>query len=235
MGEKGEGNPGASGFPSSQKGEHYFLYKLPERVFFIFGPVQLCLRRGLMIEIRFHGRGGQGAVTSAELLAVAAINEGRYAQAFPSFGPERRGAPVVAYCRIDDHPIKIRASISKPDLVLVLDGSILKIVDVASGLKPDGTLVTNSHQSAEEVRSRLKIEQRVATVNATKIAMEVLGLPITNTTMLGSLIKASGVVDRESMIEPLRKRFGRIAEKNIAAYQRAFEETEMTNAQEDKQ
>jgi pyruvate ferredoxin oxidoreductase gamma subunit len=179
-----------------------------------------------MIEIRFHGRGGQGAVTSAELLAMAAINEGRYAQAFPSFGPERRGAPVVAYCRIDDHPIRVRANIYEPDLVLVLDGSILKIVDVAAGLKPDGILVANTPFSPQELRSRLKISQKVATVNATQIAKEVLGLPITNTTMLGSLIKVSGVIDRESLIEPLRKRFGRIAEKNISAYRQAYEATE---------
>jgi pyruvate ferredoxin oxidoreductase gamma subunit len=180
-----------------------------------------------MIELRFHGRGGQGAVTSAELLAVAAINEGKYAQAFPSFGPERRGAPVIAYCRIDDRPIRIRANIYEPDLVLVLDGSILKIVDVAEGLKADGMLIANTHWPPEEIRSRLGITQRVATVNATKIAMETLGLPITNTTMLGSLIKVSGVVDKESVIEPLRNRFGRIADKNISAYQRAFEETQV--------
>ncbi len=180
-----------------------------------------------MIEIRFHGRGGQGAVTSAELLAQAAIDEGRYAQAFPSFGPERRGAPVIAYCRIDDHPIRVRANVYEPDLVLVLDGSILRIVDVAAGLKPDGILIANSHLSPEELRSKLNIKQKVATVNATKIATETLGLPITNTTMLGSLIKASGVIDKESVIEPLRKRFGRIAEKNISAYKKAFEETEV--------
>jgi pyruvate ferredoxin oxidoreductase gamma subunit len=180
-----------------------------------------------MIEIRFHGRGGQGAVTSAELLAMAAINEGRYAQAFPSFGPERRGAPVVAYCRIDDQPIRVRAIIYEPDVVLVLDGSILNIVDVASGLKPDGILVANTRFSPEELRSNLKISQKVATVNATKIAMEIIGLPITNTTMLGGLVKASGVIERESIIEPLRKRFGRIAEKNVSAFERAFKETEV--------
>ena len=158
---------------------------------------------------------------------MAAISEGRYAQAFPSFGPERRGAPVVAYCRIDDHPIRVRANIYEPDLVLVLDGSILRIVDVAAGLKPDGMLIANTLHSPEEIRSRLRIKQKVATVNANQIAMETLGLPITNTTMLGSLIKASAVIDRESMIEPLRKRFGRIAEKNISAYRKAYEETDV--------
>jgi len=180
-----------------------------------------------MIEIRFHGRGGQGAVTSTELLAMAAINEGRHAQAFPSFGPERRGAPVVAYCRIDDRAITVRSNIDEPDLILVLDGSILNIVDVAAGLKADGVLIVNTPLAPEGIRSKLKIKQKVATVNATRIATEVLGLPITNTTMLGSLIKASRVIDSESLIEPLRKRFGRIADKNISAYRRAYEETEV--------
>jgi pyruvate ferredoxin oxidoreductase gamma subunit len=179
-----------------------------------------------MIEIRFHGRGGQGAVTSAELLAHAAINEGRYAQAFPSFGPERRGAPVVAFCRISDDPIRIRANINEPDLVVVLDYSILRIVDVTSGLKlPHGILVTDSKFPAEKVKADFNIKARLAAVDATGIAMEVLGLAITNTTMLGSLVKASDVIQRESLIEPLHERFGRIAEKNIVAYERAFKET----------
>lgn len=178
-----------------------------------------------MIEIRLHGRGGQGAVTSADLLALAAIKEGKYAQAFPSFGPERRGAPVVAFCRIDDKPIRIRANIYKPDLVLVLDASILRLINVTSGLKEDGILVANTKYSGEEIRKELVIRHSLATVNANKIAMEELGLLITNTTMLGSLLKAREVVNVESLIDPLKKRFGRIAEKNIRAFQRAYEET----------
>jgi pyruvate ferredoxin oxidoreductase gamma subunit len=178
-----------------------------------------------MIEIRFHGRGGQGAVTSAELLAIAAIGEGKFAQAFPSFGPERRGAPVVAFCRINDHPIKIRANIYEPDLIVVLDASLLKIVNVAAGLKPDGILITTSKDSPEKVRKDLKVKNRIAVVDASRIAMEVLGLPITNTTMLGSLVKASGVVKKESFIPPLKERFGRIAEKNISAFERAYQDT----------
>lgn len=178
-----------------------------------------------MIEIRLHGRGGQGAVTSAGLLALAAIKEGKYAQAFPSFGPERRGAPVVAFCRIDDKPIRLRANIYKPDLVLVLDASILRLINVTSGLKEDGILVANTKYSGEEIRKELGIRHSLATVNANKIAMEELGLPITNTTMLGSLLKAREVVNVESLIDPLKKRFGRIAEKNIRAFQRAYEET----------
>ena len=178
-----------------------------------------------MIEIRFHGRGGQGSVTCAELLALAAIGEGKYAQAFPSFGPERRGAPVVAFCRISDQPIKIRANVYEPDIVLVLDSTLLKIVNVAAGVKPDGILVTTSKESPEKVRELLKIKNRLAVVDAIKIAMEILGVPITNTAMLGSLLKASELIKKESFILPLKERFGRIAEKNISAFERAYQET----------
>ena len=178
-----------------------------------------------MIEIRFHGRGGQGAVTSAEMLALAAIGEGKYAQAFPSFGPERRGAPVVAYCRIDDRQIRIRANISEPDLVVVLDASLLKIVNVAAGLKPNGILITNTKEAPTKVKENLKLKNRLAAVDATKIAMEVLGLPITNTTMLGSLIKAWEIVKKDSFLHPLQERFGRIAANNIAAFERAYQDT----------
>jgi len=170
-------------------------------------------------------RGGQGAVTSAELLALAAIGEGKYAQAFPSFGPERRGAPVVAFCRISDEPIRIRANISEPDIVVVLDASLLKIVNVAAGLKPQGVLVTTSKDDAAKVKDDLKLKQRLAVVDATKIAMELLGLPITNTTLLGSLVKAVDVVKKESFVHPLKERFGRIAEKNLSAFERAYQTT----------
>jgi pyruvate ferredoxin oxidoreductase gamma subunit len=178
-----------------------------------------------MIEIRFHGRGGQGSVTSAELLAIAAIGEGKYAQAFPSFGPERRGAPVVAFCRISDQPIRIRANVYEPDIVLVLDSTLLKIVNVAAGMKPNGILVTTSKESPEKVRELLKIKNRLAVVDAIKIAMEILGVPITNTAMLGSLVRASELIKKESFILPLKERFGRIAEKNISAFERAYQET----------
>jgi pyruvate ferredoxin oxidoreductase gamma subunit len=185
----------------------------------------IITQESLMIEIRFHGRGGQGAVSSAELLALAAIEEGKFAQAFPSFGPERRGAPVLAFCRIGSEPIRIRANIYEPDLVVVLDASLLKIVNVAAGLKPDGILVTTSNDLPEKIKEDLKIRNRLGVVDAVKIAREVLGLPITNTTMLGSLVKASGLVKKESFISPLKERFGRIAEKNITAFERAYQET----------
>lgn len=178
-----------------------------------------------MIEIRFHGRGGQGAVTSAELLAVAAINEGKYAQAFPSFGPERRGAPVIAFCRIDDKPIRLRTNIYFPDLAVVLDPSLLRLVKVAAGLKEDGILIVNTKYSGEEIREKLGISHVLATVNATKIAMEEIGVAITNTAMLGSLLSAREIVSLDSFIGPLEKRFGRIAERNIKAFKKAYEET----------
>ncbi len=180
-----------------------------------------------MIEIRLHGRGGQGAVTSAEILALAAIHEGKYAQAFPSFGPERRGAPVVAFCRIDDEPIRLRTNIYTPDLVMVLDPSILRLVNVTGGLKPEGILVTNTKYSGQQIRNELNICHSVGTVDATRIAAEELGFPITNTTMLGSLLKAQKIVDPDSLVEPLKKRFGRVAERNIRAFKRAYEETEV--------
>ncbi len=179
-----------------------------------------------MNEIRFHGRGGQGAVTSAELLALAAIGEGKYAQAFPSFGPERRGAPVVAFCRISDEKIRIRANIYEPDIVVVLDASLLTVVNVASGLKPNGVVITTSKDDAAKVKSILGIKTLVGVVDAVKIATEILGLPITNTTMLGSLVRASGgLIKKESFVSPFKERFGRIAEKNISAFERAYQDT----------
>jgi pyruvate ferredoxin oxidoreductase gamma subunit len=181
-----------------------------------------------MIEIRFHGRGGQGAVTSAELLALGAIKEDKYAQAFPSFGPERRGAPVVAFCRISDEVIRVRAVVHRPDVVLVLDPSILRLVDVGNGLKEDGVLVANTRFSPEQIRKELKVKSRVATVDANRIAQEEIGLAITNTTMLGALLRSEAVVDKGAMIEPLQQRFGRLAERNIKAFERAYKETKIS-------
>ncbi len=181
-----------------------------------------------LVEIRWHGRGGQGAVTSAELLAQAAISEDKYAHAFPSFGPERRGAPVLAFVRISSRqPIRIRAEITRPDVVVVLDPGLLGVVDVASGLKENGLMVINTRGSFEDIEAQFKTKCKLAKVDATAIAREVLGIPITNTTMIGALLKATGVVKLESLVEPLKQRFGRLAEKNIKAMQRAYEETEV--------
>jgi pyruvate ferredoxin oxidoreductase gamma subunit len=178
-----------------------------------------------MVEIRIHGRGGQGAVTSAEILALAAIGEGKYAQGFPSFGPERRGAPVIAFARVDDRPIRLRSKIYQPDVALVLDPSLMKILNPSDGLKPDGLLIINSNKSPEQIRSEIGYRGRLATVDADLIAREELGLPITNTTMLGALVRGTGIVQLDSVIPPLKQRFGRGAERNEKALRRAFQET----------
>ena len=179
-----------------------------------------------LIEIRWHGRGGQGAVTSAELLAQAAINEGKFAHAFPSFGPERRGAPVLAFVRISSkQPIKVRAEIAQPDVVVVLDPGLLRIVNVTSGLKANGMVVINTKKQAEQIRQEFGINCSLAIIDATSIAREILGVPIVNTTMVGALIRATGIVKLESLFEPLRHRFDRLAERNIKAMKRAYEET----------
>ena len=177
-----------------------------------------------MIEVRFHGRGGQGAVTSAELLAQAAIREGSYAQAFPNFGPERRGAPVLAFLRVSPGPIRIRSKVYKPDAIVILDPTLLASASPTTGLKENGFVVINTNKPVEELKE-LFPGFKIACVDATKIAREEMGVPITNTTMIGSLIKATHIVDIKSLEEPIKDRFGMIAQKNINAYMRAFKET----------
>lgn len=180
-----------------------------------------------MIEVRWHGRGGQGAVTSVELLALAAIEEGRFAQGFPSFGPERRGAPVAAFNRVDEKRIKRRCVIANPDVVVVLDESLIGLVNVTDGLKPDGMLVVNTSKKATDIKKALNYKGKLATVDASAIALEEMGTPITNTTMLGALIKATKVVKLKSVAAPLEHRFGRIAARNQKAMQRAYDEVKI--------
>jgi pyruvate ferredoxin oxidoreductase gamma subunit len=176
-----------------------------------------------MNEIRFHGRGGQGAVTSAELLARAAIHENRFAQAFPSFGPERRGAPVQAFARVSDHVIRNRTAIVAPTAVVVLDPSLLDLVKVTDGLEPGGALVVNSTWDLGALRARFGSNYRLAVVDANRIAREELGSVITNTTMLGALLAATSLVFPESIEEEIRRRFYRSADQNCVAFRRAFE------------
>jgi pyruvate ferredoxin oxidoreductase gamma subunit len=178
-----------------------------------------------MIEIRFHGRGGQGAVTSVELLALAAIHEGKFAQGFPSFGPERRGAPVLAFSRVDDKPLKLRCKILHPDVVVVLDASLLRIQDPPADLRPKGIIVLNTPKSAAEIRQEYGYTHTLALVDGNKIAREVLGVPIVNTTMLGALLRATQVVPVAALEEPLKERFGPLAVKNFNALQVAHEQT----------
>jgi len=177
-----------------------------------------------MIEIRFHGRGGQGAVTSAELMAQTAIGGGKYAQAFPSFGPERRGAPVTAFLRISDAPIRVREKVYTPDVVVVLDPSIMSVAKVDAGLKADGVLIINSAKPADELRKSFGFKQKMATIDALHIALEELQAPITNTVMMGALSKVAQVATPDQVRGPLEERFGpALAPKNQKAFERAYE------------
>lgn len=176
-----------------------------------------------MLEVRFHGRGGQGAVTSAEIIAQAAIKQGMTAQAFPSFGPERRGAPVQAFLRVSDKPIRLRSKVYKPDSVLILDPTLVESANPTAGLKKGGYIIINSNKSVEELKKAFPGHNIVA-VDASKIAKEELGVPITNTTMLGALVRATKVVDLNALEEPVRSRFGVNGQKNINAYTRAYNE-----------
>jgi pyruvate ferredoxin oxidoreductase gamma subunit len=177
-----------------------------------------------MLEFRFHGRGGQGAVTSAEILALTAIANGQFAQAFPSFGPERRGAPVVAFARIDKAQIRNRTAVTAPNVVIVLDPSILRIANTSDGLQDGGIQIVNTKKTAAELRGDFALKGRLVTVDANRIAAEEIGRVITNTTMLGALLRAVDVVPRELVVRALEARFGRIAGGNIKAFNRAFEE-----------
>ncbi len=182
-----------------------------------------------MIEVRWHGRGGQGAVTSVELLAQAAIGVGKYAQGFPSFGPERRGAPVAAFSRIDNKKIKSRSGIYQPDVVIVLDSSLIGLVNVTDGLKPEGILIVNTARTPQELKKELNFSGIVATVDGTGIARKEMGVPIANTTMIGALIKMTGFMGLDDLKEAVEHRFGRIAQKNLTAMKRAYEEIKSSN------
>jgi pyruvate ferredoxin oxidoreductase gamma subunit len=178
-----------------------------------------------LLEVRWHGRGGLGAVTSAELVARAAISEGKYAQSFPSFGPERRGAPVLAFLRISDEFIKTRTGIYEPDIVVVLDPGLLHVVDVTSGLKGNGRIIINSRKSPAALKSEFGYQWPVAAVNATVIARETIGMPITNTAMIGALLKITEAVKLDSVVQQLQERFGARASGNIEAMKKAYRET----------
>lgn len=181
---------------------------------------------GEIIEIRWHGRGGQGAVTSAELLALAAIEEGKYAQAMPSFGPERRGAPVLAYNRVSfTKAIKTREPVSSPDIVIVLEPNLLDVVDVTFGLKEGGIIVVNTSKNIENIIDYFNGEWKLAAVDASGIAKQTIGVPIANTAMLGALIKATEIIKLESLERPLKERFGARAASNMEACRKSFKET----------
>jgi 2-oxoacid:acceptor oxidoreductase gamma subunit (pyruvate/2-ketoisovalerate family) len=180
-----------------------------------------------LVEFRWHGRGGQGAWTASELLARTALDEGKYIQSFPEFGPERMGAPVTAFTRISTEPIRLHCAIYDPDVVIVLDNTLLKSVPVTSGLnRDDDVLIINSGEDPAVLRKNLGVTKgKVWTVPATEIALRILGAPITNTALLGVVAKSTGIVTLEGIEKTLKGRFRPdLAEKNFAVIQEAYKE-----------
>lgn len=174
------------------------------------------------IEVRIHGRGGQGSVTAAELLAVAAFEDGKYSQAFPAFGVERRGAPVMAFTRISDKKIRLRSQIYEPDVVIVQDPTLIEVVDFVGGLKKDGLVIVNTDASSESLN--LNIQGKVKTIDATRIAIEHLGRPIMNTTLMGAFAGATDYIKVDSIERSVRHRFpGELGEKNVRAVRAAYD------------
>lgn len=185
-----------------------------------------------MTEIRWHGRGGQGAKTAATLVAEVALNEGKYSQGFPEYGPERMGAPIRGYTRISEEPIRLHCPIAHPDVVVVLDATLLVTQNVAEGIEEDGAIIVNTPESPAAIRERLGIDHgRIYTVNATQIAIEEIGRPIPNTPMIGALIKVGGFLQLETVYKDIEKKFlkklgERGVQGNINAVKRAYEEVQ---------
>jgi pyruvate ferredoxin oxidoreductase gamma subunit len=181
-----------------------------------------------MFQIRFHGRGGQGVVTAAEMLSSAAFIEGRHAQAFPSFGSERTGAPVLAFCRIDDRQIRSREPVENPDALIIQDPTLLHQVDLFSGLAGDGYILINSTHSFDdlglgELGQRFRRE-RMLTVPATDLAREHLGRPLPNVALLGGFAAFTGLVSLDSLAAAVRQKFpGKLGDGNVSAAEAAFE------------
>jgi pyruvate ferredoxin oxidoreductase gamma subunit len=181
-----------------------------------------------MFQVRFHGRGGQGAVTAAEMLSVAAFKEGRHAQAFPSFGSERTGAPVVSFCRIDDKEIRLREPILEPDALIVQDPTLFKVVDVCQGLKPAGYLLVNSNRALSELhidRIAAQLPKRhVLTVPASELALKHVGRPLPNAALLGAFAALTGLVHMKSVTAAIEEAFSeKIAQANVAAATAAYD------------
>jgi pyruvate ferredoxin oxidoreductase gamma subunit len=181
-------------------------------------------------EITWYGRGGQGVVTAGKVLAETALEAGRYFQSAPEYGPERAGAPIRAYTRLSDAPISLHSSIEEPDIVVVLDPTVIGPVDVTTGLKSDGLIIVNTPQPPEEMRQHLKLESgRVATIDATRIAIDEIGRDITNTPLLGAFAAVTGIFAVDEIVEQTRYRFGKklsptVVEANVRAIERAAKE-----------
>ena len=178
-----------------------------------------------MKEIIFHGRGGQGAVVASELLADAAMRSGKYSQSFPTFTAERRGAPLMAFTRIDVKPIRVRSQIYEPDYVVVLDATISQSLDLTSGLKPDGVVVVNSSMAPKDLKeSGIVARGTVFSIDASSIASKFVGTSIPNVVMLGAFSGATKEVELESLFDAVKNRFSKVlAEKNVQAMREAFD------------
>ena len=177
-----------------------------------------------LYEIRFHGRGGQGAWTASLLLAQAGLMEGKQIQSFPAFGPERAGAPMTAYTRISEKPIQIHSSVYEPDMVVVLDPTLLGPA-VVEGLKKDSKIVVNTTETAVAVKKKLGVNNETWVVDATGMAMRIMGVNITNTVLLGAIVKASGQVKLESVLAVVKERFqGKVRDQNLEVVEAAYKE-----------
>jgi pyruvate ferredoxin oxidoreductase gamma subunit len=176
----------------------------------------------MLKEIRIHGRGGQGVVTAAELLAVAAFEDGKYAQAFPSFGSERMGAPVQSFVRIADHKVTGRSQIYEPDYLIIQDNTLIGAIDVLKGLKPNGMVLVDTEKAPEELG--LKTTAEVRTIPATRIALEIIGRAVQNTTLMGAFSGITGLISVKAIIKSVKERFpGEVGEKNARAIQKAYD------------
>jgi len=183
------------------------------------------------IEIRWHGRGGQGTVTAAKVLADACLSGGKNVQAFPEYGPERAGAPLRAYNRISTKPLRIHCPVTHPRIVVVMDATLIESIDITEGTPDDAVFVVNTHKTPEEIRKKLKLKdsQKLFTIDASTIAMETIGRPLPNSCVLGALTKASGITDIQTLLDDVKGSFGskfseKIITANLEATRRGYEE-----------
>lgn len=185
---------------------------------------------GKFTEITWYGRGGQGVVTAGKVLAETALEAGRYFQSAPEYGPERAGAPIRAYTRLSDEPILLHSSIEEPDIVVVLDPTVVGAVDVTAGLKPEGVIIVNTPRSPQEMRRRLgRVTGRVVTVDATRIALDEIGRDMPNTPLLGAFAAVTGIFAVDEIVDQTRARFGKklapaVVDANVRAVERAANE-----------
>ncbi|HDH04900.1 MAG TPA: pyruvate synthase [Nitrospirae bacterium] len=182
-------------------------------------------------EIRWHGRGGQGTVTAAKVLADACLSGGRYVQAFPEYGPERAGAPLRAYNRISDHVIRMYCPVLHPHVISIADATLIDGVNVTDGAQDDTIFLVNTSKDPEKIREKLNAKpgQKVFTIDASKIAMDCIGRPLPNASMLGAISKATGIIDMDTLLENVKKSFGKkfaqkIIDGNLEATKRGYEE-----------